>query len=304
MRESVADDTAWKAIVDLYFEDKVVEAFELIQRTGAGEAGFYLSRIRMIEAEAISRRGSEVKRLASYLEIEFIPEETPGGIDPYVPVILDACAWVSRSLRFAHGPPTRLAFLSEAANAPWATSPHGYCMDMYPYEKLCLPSHLFRDAEQLLVTIAHEYAHVATLNVTQGRAPRWLEEAISMQFETEDDDETLDEFVSDAIPWLSPHDLDIAFGSPDQDEVVDAYEQSMWIGRFLRATYGDESISRLNRAMGSDSLFAGIWARVQGIGADEQGMRTTFGSGTSVVFAATLEWLKQGRPGDHGAFPR
>jgi hypothetical protein len=299
----VDDRSAWKAIGDLYFEDKVEEALALIHRTGSGEGGANLSWFRMIEAEAVSRRGSEVRQLASFLEVEFIPEETPGGIEAHIPLLLNACARVSRSLWYAHGPPTRLAFLSEAANAPWATSPHGYCIDMYPYEKLCMPSSLFHQPKQLAETVAHEYAHVATLNTTQGRAARWFEEAVSMQFERDPDRRDQTKFERDEAPWLAPGPLNVAFGSDDQFEVWDAYQQSMWIGRYIRARAGDDTFVALIREMGADRRLQGMWARFLGRSADDEGLRSTLGESSGAVFQGALDWLKKGRPGDPGPFP-
>jgi hypothetical protein len=303
LRESVADDTAWRAIVELYFEDKVEEAFALIQRTGAGEAGAYLEWNRMIEAEAVSRRGSIRVEVATYLTVEYPPDEVAGLMERHLPAILKACDRVSRSLAFTHGPPVLLAFLSEAANAPWAVHPYGYCMDMVPYEKICIPTNLIGRHKELVETVAHEYAHVATLNLTKGRAPAWLEEAVSMQFESEEDVETLGAFLSEEAPWLRADELTYAFGSQDEQEVWDAYQQSKWIGRYLRLVGGDDSLGHLLRSIGSDSLWPGIWARVLGRTGDEQGLRMVYGKGTIAIFTEALGWLKEGRPNDPGPFP-
>lgn len=296
----VDDRSAWKAVLDLYHEDKVVEALDLAKRTGAGEAGHYLRLYRLIEAEAISRPGSDVHRLAPWLEVEYIPEEAPGGIETLVPALLSACDRVSAALGFAHGPPTRIAFLSEAARAPWATSPHGYCMDMYPYEKLCMPSRLLSDTNRLSVVVAHEYAHVATLNLTLGRATHWLEEAVSMQFEPKRRGRPGVEFVSEEEPWLPPAELIAAFGSDDEVDVWEAYEQSMWIGRFLRKLGGDESLGSLLKLMGQDRLISGLWARLLGRTAEDHAMRTVYGFGWQRAFDEAFDWLCDGAPGDPG----
>ncbi len=275
----------------------------MIRRTGAGEAGEYLTWYRLIEAEAVSRRDSQVRRLTSFLEVEYVPSETPGGIERTESLILGACARVSAALDFVDGPATRVAFLSEATNAPWGVHPFGYCTDMYPYEKICIPSYLLSDPGQLAETVSHEYAHVVTLNVGKGRASRWLEECVSMQFESEADEEALAAFVSGDAPWKPPGELDQAFGSEDEDEVWDAYQQSLWIGRFLRVSGGDKGMARMLAAIGEDHAVRGTVARILGFTGDELGLRQTFGKGTSTTFRAALSWVRDRRPFDPGPFP-
>jgi hypothetical protein len=113
-------------------------------------------------------------------------------------------------------------------------------MDKEPYAKICLPNYLLDDLEELEEAIAHEYAHVVTLTWGGGHAPPWLEEAVSMLFEIESDEETVRGFASGELRWRSPHDLDLALlGEPLDDAGEDAldlaYEQALWIGRYLEA---------------------------------------------------------------------
>ncbi len=300
-RELIRERASWDTVLELYYDDRLKEAVEMMEALGTGESAQWLSWVRLIEAEHVSIQGSKVERIADWLEFEYLPDEAGDVIEQFKPLILPACDRVATLLGWEHGAPTLIAILSEAADAPWATNPHGYCMDKYPYEKICLPAYLLDDPLEFSEAVAHEYAHVATLNLTQGRAPDWLEEAVAMRFESQPDEEFLDEFVSGALRWLSPMALDRAFASDEDGEeaTLRAYEQARCVGHCLGELGGasserDPRLGALLRELGRDSIWLSIkewlWPSVR----IESALKRVYGKGSREVFARSLARLREG----------
>lgn len=276
------ESAAWDAAIEEYHWDRVVEAHALAEPMGVGETADRLAWYRLLEAEAITRRKSKVVQLRDWLSFEWIPSEVEDLAPRLQNLAIEACDEIAERLGWSHGPPCRIAILAPEVDAPWATHPYGYCADMYPYDKICLPDHLIDDLDEFSQAVAHEYAHVISLNLALGHAPRWLEEAVSVLAEREFDREAWDAFREDPAEWQAPSDLEAAFETVEEDEDAEwdvwlAYQQSGWIGRYLESLDSGRKLGDLLRAHADERLLLGLSLAIAGRTRTDYALKKTYG---------------------------
>lgn len=319
MRRGVPDgEQRWTAALQLDRKDKVVEAFDLLRGAGLDQWAHYLKVYRMIEAEAITRTRASVEQAAPWLSLEFIPYEVGQAQHAMRRMIGEACDTVAQRLGAIHEHPTRITIIAEECDVPWATNPYGYCADKDPHAKVCVPVRLLDDPPEFMQTIAHEYAHVISLSLSQGRAPKWLEEAVSVLAEREFDEGCWRDFVEDHADWLTPGELELEFGfvrypdaaaagwsdpmllpegpsvevADDADAMYLAYQQAGFIGRYLLGRGSERSVGEVLRHIGSDSLWRGLGVALSMRSRTDDALRRVYGFGEADLFARTLAWLR------------
>ncbi|MCB8933140.1 MAG: hypothetical protein M9921_00205 [Fimbriimonadaceae bacterium] len=280
------DGSLWAAVGRMYDRDEVVAAHELAESLGTGEFGVHLGFYRSIEAEAATRRESRVVRLAEWLEFEYLPHEVR-NFKALAEATLATCDLVAERLGWTHGAATRIAVLADEADAPWATNPHGYHSPRTDYDKICLPAYLQDDLGEFRQAIAHEYAHVVTHHLTEGRAPRWLSEAVSVLAERNFDARALKALA--AGKWRSPGPLEAAFAGDEEGENPEwdvwlAYQQSGWIGRFLVSMGDERRLGDLLRAHVGGSTWGRVLALLQGRSPTDRALRQTYGLTVADLF--------------------
>jgi hypothetical protein len=184
---AAGESGAWKVVFDHYHWDRLKEAYEAAVELGAGHWGHGLVGYRMIEGEWITRERGVVERVNDWLQVEVILDELPGAGLPHrtvpetlVKQIVAPCDEVASAFGFAHGPQVMVSVLSAESDVPWMPGRHGFCIDKHPYDKIVVPNYSLNDPDDLRHVMAHEYAHVVALNLSEGRVPRWLDEAIAM----------------------------------------------------------------------------------------------------------------------------
>jgi hypothetical protein len=180
---------------------------------------------------------------------------------------------------------TWVSFLPAHTDAPWRIGRAGYCVDKYPFDKVCLPERLLKDPFELREAMAHEFAHVIVLHLGRGRVPVWLNEAIAMHCGGRVDPRAVAALRTGVWPWRAPHALDAAFQSDHPGEIQAAYTQAALLGDYLapKGRLGD-----LLRILGADNW--GVrWRSLLGADPVDLALRT-FGLG--------LEALFQGPPKD------
>lgn len=288
------EGSLWAAVGELYDRDEVVAAHELAESLGTGEFGWNLGFFRSIEAEAATRRESRVVNLAPWLEFEYLPHEVR-NYRALAEATLGTCDLVAARLGWDHGAKTRIAILADEADAPWATNPHGYHSPRVPYDKICLPAYVQDDLGEFRQAVAHEYAHVVTHHLTEGRAPRWLSEAVSVLAERNFDPKAMRALA--AGKWRAPGPLEAAFAGDEEGENPEwevwlAYQQSGWIGRFLVGLGDERRLAELLRA----HVGGGTWKRVLGLiggrSPTDQALRAVYGLSVGELFARALKALE------------
>ncbi len=288
----------WEAALEHYHHDRVDDAWRRISGRGIGEAGSYLRWYRLIEAEAITRLQSEVRELRPWLRLEVVPSSVQMLQPSLEDDVLSSCDWVAERLGWQHGSPTLVSVLAKEADAEWAVNPYGYCTDKAEFDKICLPEHLLEDRREFRQAIAHEYAHVVSLNLSGGHAPRWLEEAVSVLTEGEPDPEALTLFQDDPDWWLDPDDLEASFfldadDEDAEDEVWMAYQQAGWIGRYLDEFSRPGVLKELLILHSEEGSLRNLKLALTGRSRTDQALRDLFGFSVPELFHRAYAALPQ-----------
>jgi len=273
---SVGESGEWRVAIDAYYWDKMAEAYEIANNLSASNLQWY----RMIEGEALTRERSVTKQVTPWLSIEHVPEEI--DLDQaHVDAISEACSEVAGRLGWNFEMGVMVSILLEEVNAPWHGARAGYCMDKYPYDKICIPRAAAVSVERLAQIVRHEYTHVITLNVTRGRIPHWLDEGLAMLMEGE------------SIPlgpnWLAPDPLNGAFEEDRRvtEGIVNsthAYAQGAAIVRYLYSKGGEVKLAKLLRAFVNHGLWAEIKINLLGEPSVDEALHEVYGFGQRELF--------------------
>lgn len=289
------DSVAWKAAFEHYNWDRLAEAWELVEEFGVGEASVNLGFYRLIEGEWRTRDRSDIVRVNPWLQVELILDEVGSDQANLIDLLVRACDQVAERLDWQHGPETLISVLAAEVDRPWATNPYGYCVDKHPYEKICLPYHLLDQPGQLFEATAHEYAHVVSLNLSQGRVARWLSEAVSVLIERPENRYASRKFRSGAWQWRRPEELEGMFNVNSEDiaGVQMAYAQSGLIGRFLASQPGGEAkLSELLAELAKNNLWSDFRRQFAGRSRADAALRSVYGLSEDQVFDHAFDSLR------------
>ena len=252
---------------------------------GTGPTGAQVRLYRQIEAEAVTRSKSVIHKLESWLQLE-APEDIPLMIQRAIVHFVEATA---ARFGFTNRPPLMITILAHEVNAPWAVGRSGYFVQKSNFGKICIPLAALSDPRELEAVISHEYAHQIVSDLTAGLAPRWLNEA----FATLAEDGLRQAPVRPASlrrgAWRNEHELESAFSASENDGpgryvLHEAYEQSRWLGRYLRAVKGDAGFTRLLTGFTNNSRWRDIKMRLTGQEPVDEALKETYGFGVSELF--------------------
>jgi hypothetical protein len=298
-----ADTPHWEAAFEHYYRDDVISAFAEADQHGVGDGAELLRWYRIIEAEALTRGRSQVMQVAPWLTVEYVPSETLGLEKVLAARAFEACTAAGDRFGWVHAEETRLTILAEATDAPWATNPYGYCVAKDPYEKICLPNYLVDDLEEFVQAVSHEYAHVITTNLSEGLAPRWLEEAVSVLVEHRFDGDCWKGFCTGHTPWLNPGQLESALIDRHEDDgtkqsIWTAYQQAGWIGRFLAEIYGEKRLTHILSEVANESHSVNFGRLLRGRERTEDSIRRVLQCSTDELFDRAKGWIQSVRVED------
>jgi hypothetical protein len=291
---------AWKLVQEDYYWDRIDQAYEAARSLGAGPMGLGITTYRMIEAEWMTRRESEQVEVNDWLTIEWVASDAELPFEPIRDQILRSCKVVADEFDYEDTPKVLVTLLARAANAPWAPGRHGFCVDKYPYEKICIPSALTHDVADLDEVIRHEYAHVMTMNRSNGLVPIWLDEATAMVAGGGGHKPAYLSFASGEWPWRKPMELAQAFQenreSPIGRQVVwQAYQQSAAMGEYLEFLKGKDGLGRLLDGYTNNTLLCNLFIRLRGEEPSEEALNEVYDFGIEALFYRTHEWLSSRR---------
>ncbi len=310
---AAGESAAWGAVLEHYYWDRLDEAYLRAVELGAGSFGHGLVTFRMIEGEHMTRARGAITKVSEWLSVEWIPEEVNvlqssdfdylgcGGTarsfdDRRIERMVDACNQVAWRFGFEHGPPVLVSVLSRDSDVPWMPGRYGYCTDKYPYDKVCIPHRSLHDYDDLEHVVLHEYAHVASLNLSAGRCPLWLDEAMAMVSGGGVDRRAWRDLASGVEPWLGVEELDSAYHEDREDRegqraVWMAYQQSSVLGYYLAEQKGEKSLGDLMRAMTNNTTMQELVIRFKGHGLTDEALGEVYGFGTRELFARAFDWL-------------
>jgi len=278
---SVGQNGEWHEAIEAYYWDKLPESFAIAQALGAGFGGGALRWYRMIEGEALTRERAEVKELDSTLSVEHDRSDIELG-DEHLQAIQTAVRTVAKRLGWDFSMAVRTTILLAEVDAPWHGARFGYCVDKYPYDKICIPARAAYDPAHLYEVMAHEFTHVITLNLTQGRIPHWLDEGLAMLMENAP--------ARPVAEWQNPIALNAAFEADRRDDEglarsSAAYSQSAQIVRHLHLIGGDAKLAQLVRAFTNNNLWDEIKINLLGEPSVEEALHEVYGLNQSRLFA-------------------
>jgi hypothetical protein len=288
-----SESAAWKAAMELYYDDKVVAAFELVESNAAGYGGSLLSTYRLIEGEARTRQVSDRHKLSPTLELEWVPHEVAHH-NAIGEVILNASGAITRRLQWDQHESVLATILVAEANADWHEARYGYCVDKTPYDKICLPHASCHDPGELWRVTAHEFAHVVVLNMAQKLAPHWLDEGIACLMEGRSAERAAERLHRGAI-WRTPAQMSGAFDVDRRDPsnmhgVSAAYDQGTVLVAYLHSVAGDPGLVKLLQAFTEHSRWTDLVTRVAGRDPVEVALHQVHAFGQAELFARAVQW--------------
>lgn len=279
--------------MEAYYWDRLEGAYELAIRLGVGETAQLARFYRLVEGEHLTRKSAVQEKIADWLTLEYVPGEA-GDPEQLSQRIVAACDAIAQRLGWTHGPGVMVSVLLSDVDAPWAAGRFGYFVDKYPYDKICIPYRSAHDPDYLHETVMHEYAHCIVLNLAQGHAPRWLNEAVAMVAQGGADRQAVAGFVRGEIPWQKLSRVSTNFIAEEQGAhaLWHAYQQSACIGAYLVSLKGERGLGDLLRAFSDNSVLQELKMRVTNQPPADEALRQTYGFGEEDLFDLGLEWLK------------
>lgn len=284
----------WKIVLDLYYEDRIQEAFNEAVALGVGEAAYGTRMYRMVEAEYRSFGVSEVHDVTEILSVELPKELEESDKEFVLRAAREELESVFSSMGYEAIEKVRLSLLMPESQAMWNPYRSGYCVDKVPFDKVCLPVSMIGNEPAFRGALRHEYSHVVNLNLAQGHMPTWMEEAIAMIMEGNLSGQYLAALRTGAATWRNPRDLDALFAgdrrvATTQNGIWEAYQQSGMIGQYLVALKGKSGLGELGRAFSDNSVLQEIKMRLTGQTPADEALRETFGMGLDEVFDAAYQ---------------
>ena len=284
---------AWDLVLDQFYEDRVDEALEGALSLGTfpdGQNGIY----RMIEAEALARKGAVIYDLNNHVRME-VPESW--GTDDVKAVghhLGQAISEVQGRMGVYEAFPVMVSFMPESVDAPWTPGRYGYMVDKVPFDKIVLPAHLKGNWMELESATRHEYAHVLNLNLSEGAVPNWLDEAIAMVMGDQRDGEFRRRVRSGGLEWLDPDELSDRFEHDrstrsGMQSVRWAYGQSAELGYALVEMGGEAKLADLMREFSNNSTWQELKMRFKRQSADDEALREVYGVGVEAFFGEVQE---------------
>jgi hypothetical protein len=284
---------AWKAAMDLYYEDKVVAAFELVESNAAANGGSVLGAYRLVEGEARTRRDSDRMKLSPKLELEWVPHEVAHHV-AVGEVILSAAAAITRRLQWDQHESVLATILVAEADADWHEARYGYFVDKIPYDKICLPNVSSHDPAELWRVTAHEFAHMVVLNTAQKLAPHWLDEGIACLMEGRSAAHAAERLRQRAA-WRPPALMAGAFDVDRRDPsnmhgVGAAYDQGTVMVAYLHSLAGDEGLVKVLKAFTDHSRWTDLVTLLASRDPVDVALHQVHGFGQEELFERASKW--------------
>lgn len=275
----------WQDVLKAYYWDNLKVAMSLAEDAGVGAGAGYLTLYRMIEAEHVTREVSEFSDRGDWLLLEHVPEHSGLALEQVESVVRHACDQVAEAFAWQHGPATLVTFLHPVVDAPYTPGRDGFFIDKFPFDKICLPSHLFGDEARLVSALRHEYAHAMSLNRTEGRCPLWLHEAIAMSAQY-----LRPVTFRKPQQWKDPVMLERAFRHERETHegaslVGDAYAQAGILGSHLVSLKGTAGLGELLDAFVDNSFVKNLVMEATGQPPEDEALKQVYGFGLKDLFA-------------------
>jgi len=294
-RGDIVNDFALDEVVrELYYDDNLDAAWERGLERGLSrlDVKFY----RLLEAEYLTRKESHVVPLNDKLSLEYDPHEHGLHALATQELIRQECDALTKRFRWLYLSPVRVTILIAAVDAPWHYHRAGYCIDKYPFEKICIPASALADEAELRHLIRHEFMHAVTMNICNGHEPVWLTEGLSMFVEGQGPTVYWQRFRDGHSEWRSPMFLSGGIKANRWGNSVEAiregYEQASVVVAYLHSAGGDDKLIAMMNDIGDESVGRNIKRTLLGQSRTDAALRDVYGLSEAKAFGAAFDWLK------------
>ncbi|HTQ08501.1 MAG TPA: hypothetical protein VMI31_00370 [Fimbriimonadaceae bacterium] len=286
----ITDTPIWKAVNEIYLQDRVVEALEQAEEMGGFDSN-------SIAAEAEVRKEGRTWNVRKWLTVEAIPSETGSSFQAALDAVASECEELSNLFGWDNHEATLVTFLPRDYSAEWMPGRWGYYIDKFPYDKVCLPSDLLENLPRLRRAVRHEFMHVITHNLCGGHDPRWLAEAMSTLVEGRVSAHSWEHFKANQETWLGPTALVSMLTTDLRDpaslETIGyAYDQASFLGLFLYLDGGAGRLSALLRGVGDESLLLNLELEALSRTRTDGALRRVYHVSEPDLFNRTLAWVR------------
>ena len=283
---------AWGTVLDLYYQDRMEEAFQFALSLGAGDAAFGTHTYRMVEAEWRAREYGVMREVNEFLSVEAPGALSEEGWNFLREVVREEFLNVCGRLGYEPVEKILVSLMIPESDAPWTPYRHGFFVDKEPYDKVVLPVSLLQDGGEFCSALRHEFAHGVNLNLAQGRMGAWMEESIAMTMGGRLDDHFLRALRADKSKWMEPRELNGVFQGDrrigDGRAIWRAYEQAGLLGRYLVGLKGESALGELARGFANNSGWKDLAMRITGQSGEDEALREVFGMSEGEVFSEAL----------------
>lgn len=287
------DHIDWRVALEHYEAERLEEAYETAVNVGVGSGAHYVTWFRTIEAEFQTSELSNIETLRPNLELEYVEEEASDFLEDARRTTISAIEEMGRRFAYSHESPTRVSVLASETDAPWLYGRYGYCTLKEPFYKICVPHRLLLNEKALFDTLRHEYAHVIVGTLSEGRAPRWLDEAMAMVAEGGIPAAERRRFARGEEDWLGHEELeaDLRDLEDSRDKYL-AYMQAGLVGEYLVAHYGEPSLGEMLRGFSDHSYWRELWLRIRGTSSEEEAIDQIYKLTLVELFDRAERWVK------------
>jgi hypothetical protein len=270
--------------MEAYYWDNLRMAMKLADDAGLGLNAAYLSVFRMIDAEYTTREASVLVDRGDWLLVEHVPHTHEVSLTEIETLVRTGCDQVADAFSWQHGPAVLFTVLHPDVNAPYVPGRHGFFIDKYPFDKVCLPTYLLDEPGHFVAAVRHEYAHAMCLNRSLGKCPTWLHEAIATVAETP----TASRFGRPRI-WRDPRDLEAAFRDDRETEegaasVTAAYAQARRLGQALLDEGGTAKLGKLLDAFTDNTFLQNLIISALSQHPEDEALKQVYGFGVKELF--------------------
>lgn len=287
------DHIDWRVALQHYEAERLEEAYDTAVEIGVGHGARYVTWFRTIEAEFRTSEQASVLPLRENLELEVVEAEALDFLADLQTTALSAVEDLGRRFAYGHESPTRISVLAAETDAPWLFGRYGYCTLKEPYYKICVPYRLLSNENALYDTLRHEYAHVIVGTLSEGRAPRWLDEAMAMVAEGGIPSSERRRFARGEEEWLTHEELEADLRDlEDSREKYLAYMQAGLVGEYLVAAFGEPSLGDMLRGFSDHSYWKELWLRIRGTSSEEEAIDQVYNLTLEELFARAESWVK------------
>lgn len=239
----------WDAALNLFDQDKVEEAWNLIKDADIGDGANLMEAAHIIEGEYLTGLRSQILTVAPDLEVEAIESELPCSLQQLGEMARSGRNRVANVLGNLQGH-LLVTVLSREAMTPAPFAELGYVRPSALGFKMCISPEASGNTALLESAIASLEAARAAFQMSDGKAAPWLLTAAMAASGERVQPGTRRSFCAGELPWLKPKDLSarVAGRSSEEERLPTfrvARSQSLLIGQHVMEKLGDRGLRRL-----------------------------------------------------------